>query len=487
MSKLNKMKVSEPFGTGVIAGTVTKTAGKYTDYELLRRVTLANLLFEKVAYQGADSITAQIEALVPKVDPKLVVELAIECRKKQNLRHMPLWLILLVSEFHKGYPVADALAQIATRPDQLMDLIGMIKMRKGIKDDKKGQHLLKGLKGIKKGMAKAFDNYNDYQIAKYRKSNMEVSLIDVVNLVHPKPTPKNEKSLKELVANTLAPADTWETAGSKGQDKKETFLRLINDEKLGSLAILRNIRNFKECGMDRKDIKKAISQVCSTLLTPLNFLAAARVGTEYMQDINEAMKNCFAGYKIPGTTILAVDVSGSMGMVTSKYTDFDRLDLAVAMAALGSYIFEDMILVFTAGSDGLRTGKHIVWDNSKGLSIFNDINSIRGKVGQGGIFTAQLCEWLKEQGHAKNADRLVVISDSQDIDVANCSKVKPDTSPYKNSYIIDISANTHGIKTGVWTAEISGWSDGVFRYIAAVENLNTKVDEKADDETVEQQ
>ena len=44
-----------------------------------------------------------------------------------------------------------------------------------------------------------------------------------------------------------------------------------------------------------------------------------------------------------------------------------------------------------------------------------------------------------------------------------------DTSPYKHSYIIDISSHTHGIKTGVWTAEINGWSDKVFHYIKELE------------------
>lgn len=474
MSKFNTKKVSEPFGIGQIAGVTTDAAGKYTNYELLRRVTLANLLFEKLAYQSGDTITGQIEKLVPLVEPSKIVELAIECRTKQNLRHMPLWLLLLVNEYHKGYPVADAVAKVCTRPDMLMDLLGMIQKRKG-------SISLKGLKGIKKGMAKAFDNYNGYQIAKYRKENMEIKLVDVVNLVHPKPTQKNETALKELVAGTIKSADTWETNLTSGKNKKDTFVRLIEENKLGSLAILRNIRNFKDCGMDRKQIKKALSQVSSTLLTPLNFLAAQRVAPEFTEDINEAMKNCFAGYKISGTTILAIDVSGSMGSVTSKFSDFDRLDLAVAMAALGSYIFEDLILVFTAGNDGSRKGMHVVHDNSKGLGVFNDISAIRSKIGHGGIFTTQLCEWLKTEGYAKDADRLVVISDSQDIDAMNGTKVKPDTTPYKNSYIIDISSHTHGIKTSAWTAEISGWSDGVFRYIAALENLNTKTDGTDDD------
>ncbi|MGH1516010.1 TROVE domain-containing protein [Chryseobacterium sp. JK1] len=458
MSKFNTKKTG--FDSGIIAGTLTDKAGKYSDYELLRRVTLANLLFESDYYQSSDEIMKQIEDLCHKVDPEKIIELAIECRFQQKLRHTPLWLLILAQEIH-GISVKDAIAKVANRPDMTIDLLQMLKVRNGS---------YKMSKPIKKGLAKAFDQYDEYQIAKYRKSNMELSLVDVVNLVHPKPTARNEVALKALVNDNLQAANTWESALSQGADKKETFERMISEKSLGSLAILRNVRNMKEAGLSRTMIQTAISQVKSSWLTPLNFLAAQRNAIEYTADIDEAMKNCFSGEKIKGTTILAIDVSGSMGQITSSQSSFSRMDLAFAMAATGSYIFEDIILVFTAGDDHHRVGKHLVVNNGKGLGIFNQATEINAQIGYGGIFTYQLCEWLKENGYAKDAERLVVISDSQDIDAHYGSDRKPDTSPYKNSYIIDISTHTHGIKTGNWTAEINGWSDKVFHYIKALEN-----------------
>jgi hypothetical protein len=459
MAKFTERKTGH--STGTIAGVTTPAAGKYTDEELLRRVTLANLLFESNYYQTVDDIMDQIENLVPKVKPQAVVDLALECRYAQKLRHTPLWLLLLVNQYHKGHPIKDAIAKVCNRPDMLMDMLGMLKVRNG---------KIKPIpKGIKNGLALAFDNYDEYQIAKYKKANMDLSLVDVVNLVHPVATPRNEKALEALVKGTLEPADTWETALSQGKDKKETFLRLIEEEKMGSMAILRNLRGMKEADISRPNIKKAISQVKSQWLTPLNFLAAQRAVPEFTVDLDDAMKRSFANYQIPGTTIVAVDVSGSMGQLTSGLSNFNRMDLAFAMAALATHVFEDLILVFTAGSDSARRGDHATWSNGKGLGIFGDYRAIYSKLGGGGIFTYQLCEWLKKEGHAKEADRLVVISDSQDIDVGYGRKDKPDTSPYESSYIIDISTHTHGIKTGVWTAEINGWSDKLFHYIAALE------------------
>jgi len=461
MSKFNTKKKGTAIGQ--IAGITTHAAGKYSNYELLRRVTLSNLLFESNYYQKSDTIMLQIEELVKYTKPQEVIDLALECRFEQKLRHTPLWLLLLVNEYHKEVSVKEAISTICTRPDMLMDLLGMLAVRNA-----KGQ--FKPIpKAIKKGMALAFNNYDEYQIAKYRKNNLEISLVDVVNLVHPKPTAKNEQALKQLVNDNLKAANTWEVALSSGADKKETFERMIAEQSIGSMAILRNIRNMKEAGLDRSTMKKAIGQIKSQWLTPLNFLAAQRIAPEFTKDINQAMKHCFYNHQIKGTTILAVDVSGSMGGLTSRFSKFSRMDLAFAMAALGSYVFEDLILVFTAGNDATRKGKHFVWANGEGLGVFNDFSTIKNKGGGGGIFTYQLCEWLKSEGYAKQAERLVVISDSQDIDVSYGLKKQPDTEPYEASYIIDISTNTHGIKTGVWTAEINGWSDKLFHYIAALE------------------
>ncbi|MFP4048256.1 MAG: vWA domain-containing protein, partial [Bacteroidales bacterium] len=404
-----------------------------------------------------------IELLVPKVTGEQMISLIYECRFEQKLRHTPLWLIILTNEYHKDTNVRHAVKSVCNRPDMLIDLLLMLKARRG---------KIKPIpKAIKKGMADAFDNYDEYQIAKYKKSNMEISLVDVVNLVHPVPVKTNRTALRRLVFGTLEAPNTWESALSSGADKKETFERMITEGSLGSLAILRNLRNMKEAEVPRSVMRKALSQVQSFWLTPLNFLAAQRVVPELTNDISEAMKRCFAPYQISGTTILAIDVSGSMSSPTSMESHFSRADLAFSLAALATYMFEDLIIVMTAGDDMSRRGSHIVWSNNKGLGIFEDFREIRRLVGGGGIFTHQLCEWLKHEGYAKDADRLVVISDSQDIDIAHGNSKKPDTSPYENSYIIDISSHTHGIKTGVWTAEINGWSDKVFHYIKAVETV----------------
>jgi hypothetical protein len=78
----------------------------------------------------------------------------------------------------------------------------------------------------------------------------------------------------------------------------------------------------------------------------------------------------------------------------------------------------------------------------------------------------------KDQG---SSDRVLVISDSQDCERGG--NTVPDTSWANNSYIIDVSAHTLGVNySGVWTSEISGWTDKFLDYVLALEGLQVSDD-----------
>ena len=68
--------------------------------------------------------------------------------------------------------------------------------------------------------------------------------------------------------------ETGEVGLSQGKDKRKTFIDLIDNKKLGALATLRNLRNMIQAEVPRGTIIKALTNVKSSMLTPLNFLAA---------------------------------------------------------------------------------------------------------------------------------------------------------------------------------------------------------------------
>lgn len=162
-----------------------------------------------------------------------------------------------------------------------------------------------------------------------------------------------------------------------------------------------------------------------------------------------------------------------MGALTSANSQMSRLDYACAMAMLAVNQCEDYDLVATAGADRNWTcTSEVIKYPKKGFDIARQITETRNRVGQGGIFTRQCLEWCYNNVGV-NYERIIVFSDSQDMDRQN--KIP---KPFgKFNYICDVSSEKRGVNyKGVWTAEISGFSEHFLTYIAALEGVENKFD-----------
>ena len=252
---------------------------------------------------------------------------------------------------------------------------------------------------------------------------------------------------------------------------------LIENQKIGGLAMLRNIANMKRADVDRRTIQQGLKNLKSSMLLPLDFLKTARMNPEFERDIEDSMLASYANLpKLPGKTLFIVDVSGSMSAPMSSKSDFTRYDAACAMAMLAVNQCEDYEIVCTAGNDGRREGahEHIKYPQ-KGFGIIQQIKDTNKRIGGGGIFTRQCLNWCKSHV-GKEFDRIIVFSDSQDCDFPNLRIPEP-FGTY--NYICDVSANTKGVNyRGKWTAEISGFSEHFLTYIAALEGIENKFEEQ---------
>lgn len=73
---------------------------------------------------------------------------------------------------------------------------------------------------LKKGLAKAFNKFDLYQLSKYRAEGKDISLVDAVNLLHPKAVEKNKEALKKLIKGELkstGETETWESVSSNSK------------------------------------------------------------------------------------------------------------------------------------------------------------------------------------------------------------------------------------------------------------------------------
>lgn len=470
-SKVNpRIKPAPKFDIERLAGGSGALAARQSNVALLRRAVLANLLWEDIAYMDGVSVANEIKRLIPLCPAIDVYNIALEARLMQKLRHTPLFIAVEMCKYpeHKLF-VKDLLPKIITRADMLTDFLAIY-----WKDKK-----CPIANQVKKGLELAFHNFNEYKLAKYDR-DAAIKLRDVMFLVHAKPKNQYEQELFKKVADrTLTPPETWEVLLSRGEDKKATWTKLITEKKIGGLAMLRNIANMQRASVDRKIIQKGLANLRSSMLLPLDFWKAARMNPEFERDIEDAMIEAYKNLpKLLGKTLFIVDVSGSMGSLTSCNSQFNRMDQACAMAILAANQCEDYELVATAGNDGSRKqASEWIQYPKRGFALAPQIMETRKRIGGGGIFTRQCLEWCKVKLSDKKFDRIIIFSDSQDCDYPDKRLPKPFG---KYNYICDVSAHTKGVNyKGCWDAEISGWSESFITFIAALEGLENKFEEDA--------
>ena len=171
----------------------------------LRRTIMACMLWEDGFYESGEDVGMRIKRLVPLCNPYDVADMAIEAREKQRLRHAPL---LLVRELARDPQrcadglIAGTLCRIIQRADELSEFLAMYWSE--------GRKPLS--KQVKKGLARAFGKFNEYQLAKYNRDAI-VKLRDVLFMVHAKPNDEAQAALwKRLADGKLATPDTWEVA-----------------------------------------------------------------------------------------------------------------------------------------------------------------------------------------------------------------------------------------------------------------------------------
>src|SRR6201987_1885775 len=405
----------------------------------LRRSVLACLLWESQFYEDGVEIAGRIAELVPKVAPEKVAALAIEAREQMKLRHAPLLLVREMAR-HKTHraPVAETLESVIQRADELGEFVAIYW--------KDGRVPLSGQ--VKKGLAAAFPKFDEYQLAKYDRGG-PITVRGGLFLCHPKPRYEAQGSMwKKLVSGTLTTPDTWEVALSSGADKREAWERLLREQKLGALALLRNLRNMREAGVNESLVLPALSLMSTARVLPFRFLAAARYAPQWEEALEQAMlKSLASAEKLPGKTIVLVDVSGSMTAPLSRRSEMQRTDAAYGLAVLLREIGE-RVAVFSFSDNLVEVPPRRGFALRDAIDVSQRHNS------------TQLGNAVEMLNGNEKCDRLIVITDEQAHDRV--------PAPSGKGYLINVASYKNGVGYGKWM-HIDGWSEAVIEYIRALE------------------
>jgi len=425
-------------------------AAVLTAEQRLRRSVASCLLWENEFYEDGESIADRIAALSVEVSPEVLAGLAVEARERFNLRHAPLMLLAGLVR-HGGALVAPTIERVIQRADDMTEFLAIYWRH--------GRRPLS--KQMKRGLGAAFGKFDAYQLAKYDRDG-PVKLRDVLFLIHAKPRDEAQAALwKQVADRTLASPDTWEVALSAGADKRETFERLLAERKLGYLALLRNLRNMDQAGVDEAVVKAAIlERRGAQRVLPFRYVAAARAAPRYEAWLDEALlETVLQGPVFSGRTVVLVDVSSSMNWKLSAKSDLTRMDAAATLAAVipgdvRVFTFSDRVVEVPARRGMAGVDAIIRSQPHHGTALFDAVVEVNAKVAY---------------------DRLIVITDEQANDPSRFGhgirgSVSSMPAPKAKGYAINVASARNGVGYGPWV-HVDGFSEAVLTYIRESEGL----------------
>jgi hypothetical protein len=280
-------------------------------------------------YRGEnETVERVIELITGLKDKKFAAKSAIYARQKFGMRSISHLVAAEIAKQVKGQEwTKNFYEMIIHRPDDITEILSCYL----------GKYGKPYPNSMKKGLAKAFNKFDEYQLGKYRGEGNDVSLVDAVNYVHPIPTGKNKDALKKLIAGELKSKNTWEkcltqagqkakTDEEKAELKKEVWADLIKEKKIGYFALLRNLRNIIEQAPEVID--EAIEMLTDealikkSLVLPFRFTTAqneiesmdgSKEARKIMGAIDKAIEISLQNVpKFDGDTLVVLDTSGSM-------------------------------------------------------------------------------------------------------------------------------------------------------------------------------
>lgn len=300
--------------------------------------------------------------------------------------------------------------KVVRRPDDMLEILAYYHKNYGKTEPN----------ALKKGFAQAFSRFDAYQLGKWRRDGQELSLVDLVNLVHPKPTEaltalikgelKNEDTVKAKLSRVGTNAKTEE---EKDLGKNAAWKELVLERKIGYMSLVFNLRNIIEQApevlpaalemlIDEKLIRKS-------LILPFRFITALGEVTAMngpgvqdtimalSQAIDIAMKNVPV---FDGDTLVVLDESGSMGAGQSRGSEWGKTPATIGALFAAVFVKANKCDLLTFSNAGRYQSVNPM-DST--LTIAQGIQFVSGGTDFGAIFEAA----------NRPYDRMIILSDMQ--------------------------------------------------------------------------
>lgn len=342
---------------------------------------------------------------------------------------------------------------IVRRPDDISEILACVDSL----GDKRSHAMIRGF-------GDALSCMSAYQLGKYKMENHDYSLVDCVNICHP----KANDQLTKLMNGTLESPYTWEVSISSAKDDKDKaqkWYALVRDDKLGLMAEIRNLNNILEAtdhlglSSSKKMINLVANQITDeekikkSLVLPMRFYTAYKNlryrNTTLINALDQAFLTSVENMPtLDGNNCLILDVSVSMMDRISPKSDLTIAE-ASAVYAVAFFLANDNVSLVKFGNDAK------FFTTNRFDSPFHLIEQFidNENLGGGTDFSKALLA-IKNSG--KKFDRVISFSDEQTFD--NHYSWRGHQIDVKDMINADI--NTNG--TQYWSYDLGCYSNGVF-------------------------
>lgn len=349
---------------------------------------------------------------------------------------------------------------------------------------------------LKRAWRKALEGFSDYQLAKYRMSRRSVKTVDVVNLVHAK-----SDAISRLTRNELTTkGKTWESIVSAEGSTEEAWNHAF--DVMGHAALLKNLRNLINKGDVPLSVltKKLLQGAPTGKQLPFRYYkaytaVAELAPAELLQAIEQSLWMSMEHLpRFEGRTIALCDNSGSAQSATTSSLGSVRMstiaNLTGVLAALRS----------TRGSVGIFGDRLKVFDVAPDASVFSMVSKLEGGADTIGTGTENGIWLFFDQAIRQHDvyDRIMIMSDMQAghgglygvdprqyseylwgdsgkyIDVAKLIHTyRERVNPNVMVYLVQIAGYKDTLAPEFYrrTYTLSGWGEGIFRFMAEMERM----------------
>lgn len=464
-----------------------------------------------------EDTTGKVDAMIreaARLHPEWTAKLAVYLREQLHLRSISQRVAAIVATEPAARPaLARALPRIFERPDDALELASLLK------DERHG--LARRIPNVvRRCLADRLGELDEVRAIKYRRG-AAFGMKHLLRLCHPRPGRERQSLLfcylldpgcwqsmsadqRALLPKVAAyeelkrvPRHHWmriRDLVKTGQLPWELVLPQLGASKqvwkilapqMPIMALIRNLRNLHASGALKCDtVRKAVVDklrtpevIVNSRQLPFRWLAAHRVMKELDAEIADALTEALnlSVANLPpwaGRTFIACDNSGSMTAcpISRRSTLYPR-DIANLLGAMAFRFCDSAVVsVFACEFAVVPISKHD--------SIFANRERVDHTYVSGSTNAHLALDYLNRQ--RLTVDRIVVLTDMQIWDSSGLGpgddrdlralliRYRRNVNPAVPTYIINLQPYEHFVtpQNEAGVTYISGWSEGVLRYVA---------------------